>query len=58
VRGESFVASLRIRRFADDLKAGEAPWLHRHRWPYNELCIHDLIHGTNLNANYGYTYTH
>ncbi|MFQ5818309.1 MAG: hypothetical protein ACE5H2_10215 [Terriglobia bacterium] len=43
-------------RFADDLTAGEVPWLHRRRWANNELRIRDLIHGANLNANYGYTY--
>ena len=43
-------------RFADDLTAGDVPWLHRRRWPYNELRIRDLIRGANLNANYGYTY--
>jgi hypothetical protein len=37
--------------------AGEIPWQHRRRWPYNELRIRDLIHGANLNVNYGYTYT-
>ena len=37
--------------------AGEIPWLHRRRWPYNELRIRDLIHGANLNVNYGYAYT-
>jgi hypothetical protein len=36
--------------------AGEIPWLHRCRWPYNELRIRDLIHGANLNVNYGYAY--
>ena len=44
-------------QFADDLTASEVPWLHRRRWPYNELRIRDLIHGANLNVNYGYTYT-
>lgn len=44
-------------QFADGLTVGEVPWLHRRRWPYNELRIRDLIHGANLNANYGYTYT-
>ena len=44
-------------RFAEDLSAGEVPWLHRRRWPYNELRIRDLIQGANLNVNYGYTYT-
>ena len=39
------------------LPASEIPWLHRRRWPYNELRIRDLIHGANLNINYGYTYT-
>jgi hypothetical protein len=39
-----------------DLAAGEIPWLHRRRWPYNELRIRDLIHGANLNVNYGYAY--
>jgi len=43
-------------RFSDGLTAGEVPWLYRRRWPYNELRIRDLIHGANLNANYGYTY--
>ncbi len=43
-------------RFADDLKAGEVPWLHRLRWANNELRIRDLIQGVNLNANFGYTY--
>lgn len=43
-------------RFADDLPAGEVPWLHRLRWPNNELRIRDLVQGANLNANYGYTY--
>jgi hypothetical protein len=44
-------------RFADDLKAGEVPWLHRRRWANNELRIRDLVQGANLNANYGYTYS-
>jgi hypothetical protein len=39
------------------MSAGEIPWLHRRRWPYNELRIRDLIHGANLNVNYGYAYT-
>jgi hypothetical protein len=39
------------------LSAGEIPWWHRRRWPYNELRIRDLIHGANLNINYGYAYT-
>jgi hypothetical protein len=43
-------------QFADDLTVGKVPWLHRRRWPYNELRIRDLIHGANLNVNYGYTY--
>jgi hypothetical protein len=43
-------------RFPEDLSAGEVPWLHRRRWPYNELRIRDLIQGANLNINYGYTY--
>jgi hypothetical protein len=43
-------------RFTGELTAGEVPWLHRRRWPHNELRIRDLIHGANLNANYGYTY--
>jgi hypothetical protein len=44
-------------RFLAGLSAGEIPWLHRRRWPDNELRIRDLIHGANLNVNYGYTYT-
>jgi hypothetical protein len=44
-------------RFPENLTAGEIPWLHRRRWPYNELRIRDLIQGANLNVNYGYTYT-
>lgn len=43
-------------RFADDLTAGEVPWLHRLRWANNELRIRDLIQGANLNANFGYAY--
>jgi hypothetical protein len=43
-------------RFADDLSAGDIPWLHRRRWANNELRIRELIRGANLNANYGYTY--
>jgi len=43
-------------RFADAWAAGEVPWRHRRRWPYSERRIRDLIHGANLNANYGYTY--
>jgi hypothetical protein len=44
------------RRFEDDTTAGEVPWLHHRRRPYNELRIRDLIRGANLNVNYGYTY--
>ena len=44
-------------RFAEDWSAGEIPWRHRLRWANNELRIRDLIQGTNLNANFGYTYT-
>jgi len=44
-------------QFVALLSAGEVPWLHRRRWPHNELRIRDLIRGANLNANYGYTYT-
>jgi hypothetical protein len=36
--------------------AAVVPWLHRRRWPYNELRIRELVNGANLNANYGYTY--
>jgi hypothetical protein len=43
-------------RFADDVTAGEVPWLHRCRWANNELRIRDLVQGANLNTNYGYTY--
>lgn len=39
-----------------DLPAAIVPWLHRQRWPYNELRIRDLVNGANLNENYGYTY--
>ncbi len=39
------------------LSAHEIPWLHRRRWPYNELRIRNLIQGANLNVNYGYAYT-
>jgi hypothetical protein len=38
------------------LSAGQIPWLHRRRWPYNELRIRNLIQGANLNINYGYAY--
>ncbi|MCP4526134.1 MAG: hypothetical protein GY833_09520 [Aestuariibacter sp.] len=40
-----------------DYSAGEIPWLHRRRWTCNELRIRNLIHGANLNVNYGYAYT-
>jgi hypothetical protein len=40
-----------------DLSAGQIPELHRRRWACNELRIRDLIHGANLNVNYGYTYS-
>lgn len=43
-------------RFADDVTAGEVPWLHRCRWANNELRIRDLVQGANLNTNYGYIY--
>jgi hypothetical protein len=43
--------------FEDPRSAGQVPWLHRRRWPYNELRIRDLIHGANLNVNYGYAHT-
>ena len=36
--------------------AAVVPWLHRRRWPYNELRIRELVNGANLNENYGYTY--
>jgi hypothetical protein len=39
------------------LLAGQIPWWHRRRWLCNELRIRNLIHGANLNVNYGYTYT-
>ena len=39
------------------LSPGEIPELHRRRWACNELRIRDLIHGANLNVNYGYAYT-
>jgi hypothetical protein len=42
--------------FQSDVTAGEIPWYHRLRWPYNELRIRDLIRGANLNVNYGYDY--
>ena len=38
------------------LPAAIVPWLHRQRWPCNELRIRDLVNGANLNENYGYTY--
>ena len=40
----------------DPLPAAVVPWLHRRRWPYNELRIRELVNGANLNENYGYTY--
>jgi hypothetical protein len=43
--------------FRSEHTAGDIPWLHRGRWPNNELRIRDLIHGANLNCNYGYAYT-
>jgi len=55
--GQSEPTRIYTGRFADDLGAGEIPWLYRRRWANNELRIRDLIQGANLNANYGYTYT-
>ncbi|MCP4539694.1 MAG: hypothetical protein GY832_21360 [Chloroflexi bacterium] len=40
----------------DPIPAAVVPWLHRRRWPYNELRIRELVNGANLNENYGYTY--
>jgi hypothetical protein len=40
-----------------ELLAGQIPWWHRRRWRCNELRIRNLIHGANLNVNYGYSYT-
>lgn len=40
----------------DGVPAAVVPWLHRRRWPYNELRIRELVNGANLNENYGYTY--
>jgi len=54
--GQSEPTRIYAGRFAADVTAGEVPWQHRRRWPCNELRIRDLIHGANLNANYGYTY--
>lgn len=44
-------------RFTEQLTAALVPWMHRRRWACNELRIRDLIQGTNLNCNYGYTAT-
>lgn len=55
--GQSEPTRIYTGRFADELSAGEIPWLYRRRWANNELRIRDLIQGANLNANYGYTYT-
>ena len=54
--GQSEPTRIYTGRFSNELTAGEVPWLHRRRWPYNELRIRDLIQGANLNANYGYIY--
>jgi hypothetical protein len=40
----------------DDLPAAEIPLRHRQRWQNQERRIRELIGGTNLNANFGYTY--
>jgi hypothetical protein len=55
-KGQSEPTRIYTGRFTGELTAGEVPWFHRRRWPCNELRIRDLIHGANLNANYGYTY--
>ncbi len=55
--GQTELTRIYTGRFTADQTAGEIPWLHRRRWPYNELRIRHLIHGANLNCNYGYTYT-
>ncbi|MBU0490975.1 MAG: hypothetical protein KKB13_03915, partial [Chloroflexi bacterium] len=54
--GQSEPTRIYTGRFSGELTAGEVPWLHRRRWPYNELRIRDLIQGANLNANYGYAH--
>jgi len=55
-KGQSEPTRIYTGRFTGELTAGEVPWLHRRRWPHNELRIRDLIQGANLNANYGYSY--
>lgn len=55
-KGQSEPTRIYTGRFTGELTIGEVPWLHHRRWPYSELHIRDLIHGANLNANYGYTY--
>ena len=40
----------------DHLAAAEIPRRHRERWQNQERRIRELIGGSNLNANYGYTY--
>lgn len=40
----------------EHIPAAMVPWLHRRRWPCNELRIRELVNGANLNENYGYTY--
>jgi hypothetical protein len=55
-QGQSEPTRIYTGRFSGELTAGAVPWLHRRRWPYNELRIRDLIQGANLNVNYGYAY--
>jgi len=54
--GRTDPSRIYVGQFAD-LSAGQIPPLHRQRWACNELRIRNLIHGANLNVNYGYAAT-
>jgi hypothetical protein len=54
--GEQEPTRIYTGRILETLPADLVPWLHRRRWPHNELRIRDLVNGANLNVNYGYTY--
>jgi hypothetical protein len=42
--------------YIDQLSAAQVPHTHRQRWIGQERRIRELIHGANLNVNYGFTY--
>lgn len=54
--GQTELTRIYTGHFPSEWPASIVPWLHRRRWPHNELRIRELVNGANLNENYGYTY--